>query len=100
MYRNSVSESDSAETPEVEVEELAMPASGAHGLAWAFGHLYANINGRGIFRLGDTRGDRQFDVMEFLGGPSELGEHGNHTLVPTPDGKGLFVINGNYTPPP
>jgi len=98
IYRISVSGSD--EDPDVSVEELSIQVSGAHGLTWAFDHLYANVNGRGIFRLRDSRGDDRFDVMEFLGGPSELGEHGNHTLLPTPDGEGLYVINGNYTPPP
>ena len=98
IYRITVS--DTSSSPEVSVEELLLQASGAHGLTWAFDHLYANINGRGIFRMTDNRGDRQLDRMEFLGGPSELGEHGNHAVLPTPDGEGLYVINGNYTPPP
>src|SRR5690625_7081115 len=38
--------------------------------------------------------------MEFLGGPTYRGEHGNHSVLATPDGEGLFYIAGNHTPPP
>lgn len=101
MYRISVGDDDS-EDPEVEVEELIMPVSGAQGLVPAFDYFYANVNGKGIFRLQNTRktGEDQFDVMEYLGGPRFGGEHGNHALLPTADGEGLYVVNGNHTPPP
>ncbi|MEX2477509.1 MAG: c-type cytochrome [Gracilimonas sp.] len=88
------------EDPEVNVEEVLMPLSGAHGLTWAFNHLYANVPGKGIFRMRDSRDDEELDVMEFLGGPEKLAEHGNHSVLATPEKDGLFIVNGNYTPEP
>lgn len=98
MYEVSVE--DSSGKTNVKVEELTMPVSGAQGMVWAFDHFYTNLNGKGVFRLKDTQNDSIFDVLEYLGGPKEEGEHGNHALVPTPDDEGLYVVNGNHTPPP
>lgn len=90
------------DSPEVDVEEFALPASGAQGLESAFGHLYTNVNGAGLYRLRNqkSRFEGRFDVMEYLGGPQGEGEHGNHSVIPTEDGEGLYVVNGNHTPPP
>lgn len=101
LYRIAVG--DDLEDPEVEVEEFVMPISGAQGLEWAFNHLYANVNGRGLFRLNKSRGERfgdQFDMLEYMGGPNGEGEHGNHSVVPTENGEALYVVNGNHTPTP
>ena len=98
FFRIKVTEDQ--DEPKVEVEKIIMPLSGAHGLAWAYDHLYANVPGKGIFRLQNTRGDNEFDKMEFLGGPEKLAEHGNHGILATPDKDGLFIVNGNYTPIP
>ncbi|MDR8394562.1 c-type cytochrome [Aliifodinibius sp. S!AR15-10] len=86
--------------PEVNVKEMIMPALGAQGLLWSFDHLYANLNGEGLFRLRDSNGNNQLNIMEYLGGPAERGEHGNHSVIPTEDGNGLYVVNGNHTPSP
>jgi putative heme-binding domain-containing protein len=69
---------------------------------WAFDHLFVNVTGKGIFRLrdGDGNGDSQLNIMEYLGGPSNPSEHGNHTVVKTPDGEGLYYVAGNFVPPP
>jgi putative heme-binding domain-containing protein len=90
------------DSPEVDVQEFSLPVSGALGLEWAFGHLYANVNGEGLYRLKShkDRFEGQFDVLEYLGGPEGRGEHGNHSVIPTDDGEGLYVVNGNHTPPP
>jgi putative heme-binding domain-containing protein len=95
--------SDDLDDPEVEVERLLMPISGAQGIEWAFDHLYLNVqrpDASGLYRLGDSRGDGQLNVLEFLGGPGYLGEHGNHAVVTTADGEGLYIASGNFTPPP
>ncbi len=99
-YRIRVIEGENGEGPSVEVERLVMPISGAFGLLWAFDHLYANRNGVGLFRLRDENGDGQLNLMEFLGGPAYGGEHGNHTVIKTGDGKGLYYVAGNHVPPP
>ncbi|MDZ7690820.1 MAG: hypothetical protein U5K69_06740 [Balneolaceae bacterium] len=88
------------ENPEVTVEEMKMPAYGAQGLLWAFDHLYANLNGEGLFRLSDTEGSNQFNLMEYMGGPEFEGEHGNHAVIPTEDNEELYIVNGNHTPAP
>lgn len=98
VYRITVG--DAKQDPDVKVEELMMPVTGAQGMVWAFDSFYANINGKGVFRLNNARGDTTLDVMKYLGGPRYEGEHGNHALLPTPDGEGLYVVNGNHTPPP
>ncbi|MEX0779059.1 MAG: family 16 glycoside hydrolase [Balneolales bacterium] len=86
--------------PEVNVEKLFMPLSGAQGMTWAFDHLYGNVNGVGLYRLRDSRDAGDYTMMEFLGGPANGGEHGNHTIMETPDGKGLYYVAGNHTPAP
>lgn len=100
MYRVEVT--GGMDNPEVEVEEFTMPISGAQGIEWAFNHLYVNVNGGGLYRLGNekNRFENQYDVLEYLGGPKGAGEHGNHSVLPTPDAEGLYVLNGNHTPPP
>lgn len=100
FFRIIISDSSDSGLPDVEVEELLMPLSGAHGLTYAHEHLYANVPGKGIFRMRDTKGTEEFDVMEFLGGPEKLAEHGNHSVIETPEKDGLFIVNGNYTPAP
>ncbi|MFH5885470.1 c-type cytochrome [Halalkalibaculum sp. DA3122] len=91
---------DTTGNAEVQVEEVQMPATGAQGLTWAFDHLYANMHRKGLFRMRDRQGDGHLNIMEYLGGPTEQGDHGNHAVLPTEDGDGLYVVNGNHTPPP
>ncbi|CAN5345721.1 hypothetical protein BH23BAC3_BH23BAC3_27990 [soil metagenome] len=100
-YRIKVS--GDIDNPEVDVEQLLMPISGAQGIEWAFEHLYLNVqrpDGSGLYRLGDNRGDGLLNVLEYLGGSGYLGEHGNHAVVTTADGEGLYYAAGNFTPPP
>jgi hypothetical protein len=85
------------DNPEVEVERLLMPISGAQGLLWAFDHLYLNVQRQdwsGLYRLSDNQGDGLLNVLEYLGGPGYLGEHGNHAVVKTADGEGLYYAAG------
>lgn len=86
--------------PDVRTEELTMPISGAQGLQSVDENFYANVNGRGLFRmtLDDERG--LFSTMEYLAGPDGRGEHGNHALIKAQDSNDLFVVNGNHTSPP
>lgn len=99
MYRISVQKSDEGKT-NVQVSKMVLPATGAQGLTWLKKSLYANVNGSGLFRMSASKKDGMLDEMKFLGGPQNPGDHGNHALVPMPDGRGLYVVNGNHTPLP
>ena len=78
----------------------------AQGLLYAFNSLYVMVNHRGndefektsgLYRLQDTDGDDQYDKMTLLKHLEGAGEHGPHSIVPSPDGKSLYVIAGNHT---
>ena len=76
----------------------------AQGLCYAFDSLYvvvnsrASITGGGVFRLLDTNGDDRFDKVVTIKKLSATGgEHGPHAILPTPDGKHLYVVMGNQT---
>jgi len=83
--------------PQVTVERVPVELPGAQGMTWAFGHLYLNLTGRGLFRIRDTTGDDMPDTIEPLGGTRGHGEHGNHAVKPTADGKALYINAGNFT---
>ena len=92
------------------VEPLTLPKGpngeiigGAHGLLYAFGSLYMMNNefeNKGLWRLQDSNGDDQFDKADCIIPLRCGGEHGCHSLVLSPDGKSIFFVNGNKTPPP
>ncbi len=86
----------------VEVEKIDVQIGGAQGLVWAFGALYANVNGRGsgLWRITDTDGDDKLDKAEHLIPLQGGGEHGPHAVIVTEDGKGLYVVAGNHTEVP
>ncbi len=74
------------------------------GICYAFDSLYVVVSTRnsssgcGVFRILDTDGDDNFDKLvelKILG--LTAGEHGPHAIIPSPDGKHLYVIIGNQT---
>lgn len=78
----------------------------AQGLLYAFNSLYVMVNHRGneefektsgLYRLQDTDNDDQYDKVTLLKSLNGAGEHGPHSIVPSPDGKSLYVIAGNHT---
>lgn len=84
-------------------DKVAVPVGDSMGLLWAFDSLYVSGDGpegRGIYRLKDTNGDGDLDSWtNFHRVPGGGGEHGAHALVLGPDGKSIFVIQGNSTTP-
>lgn len=93
-----------------DVETLDVEMGMAHGLLYAFGSLYTNVNGAarsrdgsqqelksGVYRLTDTNGDDQFDKIEHLVELQGRGEHGPHGLILSPDGKQIYLACGNTT---
>lgn len=78
----------------------------AQGLLYAFNSLYVMVNHQGneefekssgLYRLEDTDNDDQYDKITLLKLLNGSGEHGPHSIKPSPDGKSLYVIAGNHT---
>ena len=77
----------------------------AHGLLYAFDSLYMMVSEgkaerKGLWRVTDTDGDDKFDTVKQLRQLNGGGEHGPHAIIPSPDGKSLYVCAGNHTDPP
>jgi putative heme-binding domain-containing protein len=87
-----------------QVEKLSAEINGAHGLLYAFDSLYALVNEKpnvaGLYRLRDTKGTGQFDEKTLLREIKGQGEHGNHSITLSPDGKSLYLACGNGTAQP
>ncbi len=91
------------DTPEVQWLDLGI--GGSHGLLWHRGTLYVSVNERaggkeGVYRITDADGDGRPEKIEMIKGLSGRGEHGPHSLVPSPDGEWIYFIAGNHTDPP
>ncbi|HWB09245.1 MAG TPA: c-type cytochrome [Pirellulales bacterium] len=86
------------------VERLEAKISSAQGMLYAFGSLYVSTNGfsggNGLYRVKDTNGDDHFDQVDKLKEVGGGGEHGPHALLLGPDGKSIYYLCGNFTPPP
>ena len=72
-----------------------------NGMTWAFGALYAGVNDydrkmqSGLYKISDTDGDDTLDKVELLRALDSKSDHGTHKVLPTPDGKALYLITGN-----
>lgn len=72
---------------------------GAYGFLYAFDSLYMS-NMRGFYRIRDTDGDDQFDEFQLLKKLNVGYEHSAHSIIKTADGKGLYLVSGNFTRTP
>mgnify|MGYP003637604550 CR=1 FL=1 len=95
LHRITVSES--SDKPKVTVEKMPVEISGAQGMTWHEGALYFNRSGGPFYRVTDSTGDGQLDLAEELPGGKGGGEHGNHAVIVSEDGKHLYVDGGNAT---
>lgn len=86
------------------VEKLDLDIKGAHGLLYAFDSLYVMVNEKpsqpGLYRFRDSKGNGQFDEKTFLREIKGQGEHGNHSLTLSPDGKSIYIACGNHSGQP
>lgn len=88
------------------IETVPAKIRAVNGMAWAFGALYVGVNDyeqkipSGLYRLTDSTGDDQLDKVELLREVPSRGDHGVHAVVPTPDGKSLYLVTGNNSKPP
>eukprot|EP01047_Picozoa_sp_COSAG01_P078450 COSAG01_NODE_14502_length_1446_cov_0.849295_1_plen_294_part_10 len=85
----------------------AVPANirAVNGMAWAQGSLYVGVNDyekkipSGLYRISDSNNDDQLDKVDCLRAMDARGDHGVHAVVPSPDGKSMFLVTGNTTKP-
>ncbi|MEJ6580247.1 MAG: c-type cytochrome [Akkermansiaceae bacterium] len=86
-----------------DIQKIDLDIGHAWGMCYAFDALYVVVNdkshgGRGLYRVKDTNGDDQFDEVKLLKKFEENGgEHGPHAVIPSPDGKSLYIACGNQT---
>ncbi len=86
------------------VEKLAVDLGSAQGLLYFNDSLYVVVNRpadtgdpvTGLYRARDTNGDGHFDSVEQLLAFQGDGEHGPHAVIPSPDGKSLYLCAGNH----
>ncbi|QDU91372.1 Cytochrome c [Pirellulimonas nuda] len=92
-----------APAAESRVEQLPLELGMAQGLSVVNGDLYVMVNNQkpkpasGLYRARDTDGDGLWDASELLRAIDGRGEHGPHAVIPSPDGKHLYVCCGNVT---
>lgn len=72
---------------------------GALGLLYAFDSLYVSTM-KGFYRVRDTDGDDAFDEFKLLKRLNYGYEHSAHSIIQTTDGKGLYLVSGNFTRTP
>ncbi len=96
---------ESADGPEVTLETLDVNypgssnrLSGAQGLLWAFDALWFHRNGGNLYRVTDSDGDGKLDAASVVPSQKGGGEHGNHAVILTEDGKGIYMDGGNHAP--
>ena len=83
------------------VQKVPADIRAVNGMLFAFGALYVGVNDyeqkmkSGLYRITDSDGDDQLDKVELLRGFDSRGDHGVHAILPTPDGKGLYLVCGN-----
>ncbi len=96
-------ETDEGPKAEIEPIDVQSPGSsqrlsGAQGLLWAFDSLWFHKNGGNLFRIRDTNGDGKLDTAEEIPSQRGGGEHGNHAVILTEDGTGIYMDGGNHAP--
>lgn len=83
------------------IEKLKLDISAVNGMVFAFGALYVGVNDyegkrpSGLYRITDSDKDGELDKVELLREFQGKGDHSVHAVLPTPDGKALYLVCGN-----
>lgn len=86
---------------QADVKKLPLNIRAINGMTFAFGALYAGVNDyeqkitSGLYRITDSNGDGDLDKAELLRAFESKSDHGVHKVLPTPDGRALYLITGN-----
>jgi len=105
MYRITPPATDKPLDPTT-IEKVPAEIRAVNGMVWAFDALYVGVNDyerkipSGLYRITDSDGDDHLDKVELLHEVQSKSDHGVHALMPTPDGKALYLITGNNASPP
>ncbi|MCF7764129.1 MAG: c-type cytochrome [Verrucomicrobia bacterium] len=84
-----------------DISKVRVDVRAINGMVFAHGALYVGVNDyarkfqSGLYRITDSDGDDQLDRAELLRAIDSGGDHGVHAVMPTPDGKGLYLVTGN-----
>jgi putative heme-binding domain-containing protein len=84
-----------------DVKKVPVNIRAVNGMVFAFGALYAGVNDyekkvqSGLYRISDSDNNDELDTVEQLRAFDSHSDHGVHAVVPTPDGKALYLITGN-----
>ena len=84
-----------------DVQKVPVNIRAINGMIFAFGALYAGVNDyeqqaqSGVYRITDSDNNDELDKVELLRAFDSKSDHGVHKIVPTPDGKALYLISGN-----
>lgn len=87
------------------VEKVPAEIRAVNGMVFAFGALYVGVNdyekkiAGGLYRISDSNADDMPDKVELLRDITTRGDHGVHAVLPTEDGKGLYLVTGNGAKP-
>ncbi len=87
------------------IEKVPAEIRAVNGMLFAFGALYVGVNDYeskipgGLYRITDSNGDDQLDKVELLRAIETKGDHGVHAVLPTPDGKALYLVCGDSAKP-
>ncbi|WP_153556825.1 c-type cytochrome [Roseimaritima sediminicola] len=88
-----------------DVQSVPVDIRAVNGMVWHNDALYVGVNDyeakipSGLYRVTDSDGDDELDKVELLRELQARGDHGVHAVVPSPDGKSLYLITGNNTEP-
>ena len=84
-----------------DVHKVPADVRAVNGMLFAFGALYVGVNDyekkftSGLYRITDSDSDDMPDKVELLRAFDSGSDHGVHAILPTPDGKSLYLITGN-----
>ncbi len=84
-----------------DVQKVPADVRAVNGMLFAFGALYVGVNDyekkvtSGLYRITDSNADDMPDKVELLRAFEAGSDHGVHDILPTPDGKSLYLITGN-----